>query len=149
MTGGRFEEVTPRGATAQPLIATSRAAAFGDLDNDGGIDIVVANRDAAPHLLRNIAPNRGHWLLLRVVERSGRDAIGATLSIVAGGRTIRRDVRTGYSYLAANDARVHVGLGDLMKVDSIAVRWADGTSERFGPFAADRIVDIRRGGGTP
>ena len=70
VTGGRFEEVSPRGGTAQPLIATSRAAAFGDLDNDGGIDIVVSNRDAAPYLLRNVAPNRGHWLALRVLERA-------------------------------------------------------------------------------
>src|SRR5688572_3957089 len=148
VTGGRFEEVTPRGGTAQPLIATSRAAAFGDLDNDGGVDIVVSNRDAAPHLLRNIAPNRGHWLLLRVVERSGRDAIGATLSIVAGGRKIRRDVRTGYSYLAANDPRVHVGLGGVTKVEGMTVQWVDGTRERFGPFEADRIVELRRGSGT-
>ena len=144
---GRFEEVSPRGGTAQPLVATSRAAAFGDLDNDGGIDVVVANRDAAPHLLRNVAPARGRWLLLRVLERSGRDAIGATLSITAGGRTIRRDVRTGYSYLAANDPRVHVGLGDLRGVDGVSVRWIDGTRERFGPFDADRVVDIRRGSG--
>jgi hypothetical protein len=147
VTGGRFEEVSPRGGTAQPLIATSRAAAFGDLDNDGGIDIVVSNRDAAPYLLRNVAPNRGHWLALRVQERSGRDALGAVLSIAAGTKTLRRDVRTGYSYLAANDPRVHVGLGDVTKVESITVRWADGTRERFGPFEVDRIVDIRRGSG--
>jgi hypothetical protein len=149
VTGGRFEEVSPRGGTAPLLVATSRAAAFGDLDNDGGIDIVVSNRDAAPYLLRNVAPNRGHWLSLRVLERSGRDAIGAVLSITAGPRTLRRDVRTGYSYLAANDPRVHVGLGDATKVESIMVRWADGAHERFGPFDADRIVDIRRGSGTP
>ena len=147
VTGGRFEEVTPRGGTAQPLIATSRAAAFGDLDNNGGIDIVVSNRDAAPYLLRNVAPNRGHWLALRVLERSGRDALGAVLSIAAGTKTLRRDVRSGYSYLAANDPRVHVGLGDVTKVESIIVRWADGTRERFGPFEVDRIVDIRRGSG--
>ena len=147
--GGRFEEVTPRGGTTQPLVATSRAAAFGDLDNDGGIDIVVANRNAAPHLLRNVAPGRGHWLLLRVLERNGRDAIGAVVSIASGTRTLRRDVRSGYSYLAANDPRVHVGLGDLTQVESVTVRWADGTRERFGPFAADRIVEIRRGGGMP
>ena len=134
-----------RGGTAQPLVATSRAAAFGDFDNDGGIDILVANRDAAPHLLRNVAPKRGHWLLVRVLDHSGRDAIGATLSIAAGARTLRRDVRTGYSYLAANDPRVHVGLGDLTEVESITVRWVDGTSERFGPFDADRIVEIRQG----
>jgi hypothetical protein len=143
--GGRFEEVMPRGGTGQRLIATSRAAAFGDIDNDGGLDIVVANRDAAPHLLRNVVPNRGHWLLLRVRERTGRDAIGATLSIDAGGRTIRRDVRTGYSYLAANDPRVHVGLGATSQVQKVSVRWVDGTTEEFGPFEADRVIEIRRG----
>ena len=147
VSGGRFEEVTPRGGTLQPLMSTSRAAAFGDVDNDGGIDIVVANRDAAPYLLRNVAPNRGHWLTLRVLERSGRDALGAVVSIATGARTLRRDVRAGYSYLAANDPRVHVGLGDVTKVESITVRWVDGTRETFGPFEADRIVDIRRGSG--
>jgi hypothetical protein len=148
LASGGFEEVTPRGGTIAPLIATSRAAAFGDLDNDGGLDIVVANRDAAPHLLRNVVPGRGHWLLVAVKERQGRDAIGARLSIVSGGRTIRRDVRTGYSYLAANDPRVHVGLGDLRSVESVTVTWPDGSQERFGPFDADRIVELRRGSGT-
>jgi hypothetical protein len=146
LAGARFEEVTPRGGTTAPLIATSRAAAFGDIDNDGGIDILVANRDAAPHLLHNVVPNRGHWLHVRVVER-GRDAIGAALSIQTGGRTLRRDVRTGYSYLAANDPRVHVGLGAATKVDEVTVRWPDGARERFGPFDADRTVDIHRGAG--
>lgn len=149
VTGGRFEEVSPRGGTVPPLIATSRAAAFGDLDDDGGIDIVVANRDAAPSLLHNVAPNRGHWLLMRVLERTGGDAVGAVLSIAVGTKTVRRDVRTGYSYLAANDPRVHVGLGDLRRVDGVTVRWLDGTREQFGPFEADRIVEIRRGSGTP
>jgi hypothetical protein len=148
VAGARFEEVTPRGGTSPALIATSRAAAFGDLDNDGGVDIVVANRDAAPHLLHNVVPKRGHWLLLRVLERTGRDAIGASLSIEAGGRTRRRDVRTGYSYLAANDPRVHVGLGEARQVQSVTVRWVDGTSEKLGPFEADRVVEIRRGGGS-
>jgi enediyne biosynthesis protein E4 len=147
MPGGRFEEVTPRGGTTPLLIATSRAAAFGDVDNDGGIDIVVANRDAAPYLLRNVVPIRGHWLLLRVVERTGRDAIGATVSIEAGGRTLRRDVRTGYSYLAANDPRVHVGLGETAQVQKVTVRWVDGAREEFGPLDANRVVEIRRGQG--
>src|SRR5688572_19589034 len=84
---------------------------------------------------------------LRCAYWSGGDALGAVLSIAAGTKTLRRDVRTGYSYLAANDPRVHVGLGDVTKVESITVRWADGTRERFGPFDVDRIVDIRRGGG--
>ncbi|MEZ5285673.1 MAG: CRTAC1 family protein [Vicinamibacterales bacterium] len=145
---GRFEEVLPRGGTTEPLIATSRAAAFGDLDNDGGIDIVVANRDGAPHLLHNVAPQRGHWLLFRVLDAHGCDAIGARLTVDTGGRTLRRDVRTGYSYLAANDPRVHVGLGAAASVDGVVVTWIDGARERFGPFDADRIVEIARGRGT-
>jgi hypothetical protein len=143
-TGSGFVEVTPRGGSSRPLIATSRGAAFGDLDNDGGLDIVVANRDAAPYLLRNVVAARGHWLLLRVLERSGRDAIGARVTLAAGTRRIRRDVRTGYSYLVANDPRVHVGLGDVTKVDAVEVAWPDGTTDRFGPFEADRIVELRR-----
>jgi hypothetical protein len=143
---GRFDEVLPRGGTSNLLVATSRAAAFGDLDNDGGIDIVVANRDAAPYLLHNVAPNRGHWLQFRVVDR-GRDAVGASITLEIEGRRIRRDVRTGYSYLASNDPRVHVGLGQATKVDAVSVRWLDGTRELFGPFDADRIVELRRGSG--
>jgi hypothetical protein len=144
---GRFEEIQPRGGTVQPLVATSRAAAFGDFDNDGGIDILVVNRDLAPYLLHNVVTGRGHWLMLRVIDRQGRDALGAVVSIVAGTRTLRRDVRTGYSYLAANDPRVHVGLGEVTRVEGVTVRWVDGTRERFGPFEADRIVELRRGKG--
>jgi hypothetical protein len=108
---------------------------------------VDRHRDAGPHLLRNVAPGRGHWLLLRVLERAGQDAIGARLMIDAGGRQIRRDVRTGYSYLAANDPRVHVGLGTVTSVDAVTVTWPDGAQERFGPFDADRIVELRRARG--
>jgi hypothetical protein len=145
----RFEEVFPKGGTSAPLIANSRAAAFGDIDNDGGIDIVIANRDGPAHVLRNVAPNRGRWLLFRAIDRRGRDAIGATLTIAAGRRTLRRDVRTGYSYLAANDPRVHLGLGEVRQVESVVLRWPDGSRERFGPFDADRIVELRQGSGTP
>ena len=145
--GPTFEEVAPRGGTAAALIGTSRAAAFGDVDNDGGVDILVANRDGSPYLLRNVAPSRGHWAQFSVRTRQGSDALGAVLTIRAGGRTWRRDVRTGYSYLAANDPRVHVGLGSVTRIDAVDVRWTDGGSERFGPFDADQVVRLRRGGG--
>jgi hypothetical protein len=69
------------------------------------------------------------------------------LTIRAGGRTVRRDVRSGYSYLAANDPRVHVGLGSGTAVESVDVRWVDGAVERFGPFEADRISILTRGAG--
>jgi hypothetical protein len=149
LPGPMFEEVTPRGGTRAPLIATSRAAAFGDIDNDGGVDILVANRDAAPYLLRNVAPARGHWALLSVTTRLGRDALGALVTIRAGGRAWRRDVRTGYSYLAANDPRVHVGLGTATTIDAVDVRWPGGNLERFGPFAVDGVTRIAEGRGAP
>ena len=72
LAGPRFEEVQPRGGTAAALIATSRAAAFGDIDNDGGVDILVANRDGSPYLLRNVAPSRGHWAQFSVRTRHGQ-----------------------------------------------------------------------------
>jgi hypothetical protein len=146
--GGVFQEVQPRGGTKKLLIATSRAAAFGDIDNDGGVDVLVVNRDAPAHLLRNIAPNRGHWIMLRVLEEHARDAYGATVKLNVGGRIITRDVRAAYSYLASNDPRVHIGLGQAMKVDEVAVKWVDGTITSYGALQADRIHTLRRSGGS-
>ncbi|MBI1875363.1 MAG: CRTAC1 family protein [Acidobacteria bacterium] len=143
---GRFEEAIPRGGTLGPLIATSRAAAFGDLDQDGGVDIVVVNREASPFVLRNVVKNRGHWIGFRVVDAHGRDAYGATIDLIAGERRITREVGAAYSYLASNDPRVHVGLGPETSVREVRVRWPDGRVDRFGEFAADRYVTLRRAG---
>ena len=144
-----FEEVQPRGGTAAPLVATSRAAAFGDIDNDGGIDVLVANRDAPVHLLRNIVPNRGHWLIIRVLEEHGRDALGASVHVSRGERVVTRDVRAAYSYMASNDPRVHVGLGQLSHADDVSVTWLDGSEESFGQLDADQVVTVKRGEGRP
>jgi hypothetical protein len=148
-SGGRFTEVQPRGGTVRPLFASSRAAAFGDLDNDGGVDIVVVNRDHAPYVLHNIAPNRGHWAMLRVVEPNGRDSYGAQVTARIGDRTITRVVRAAYSYLASNDPRVHIGLGAATTVSRVTVRWPNGTTESFGDRPADRIARLQRGQGQP
>jgi len=142
--GPRFEEVAPRGGARGPLVATSRAAAFGDIDNDGGLDIVVVNRDSRPFVLRNVVPHRGHWIALRVVDEHGRDALGAHVTMTVGARTIRRDVRAAYSYLASNDPRVHVGLGAETVARDVTVRWADGKTQSFGDVAADRVTVLRR-----
>jgi len=143
--GPRFEEVAPRGGTRAALAATSRAAAFGDIDNDGGLDIVVVNRDSRAFVLRNVVPRRGHWIALRVVEEHGRDALGAQVTMTVGARTIRRDVRAAYSYLASNDPRVHVGLGPETAARNVTVRWPDGMTESFGDVPSDRVTVLRRG----
>lgn len=149
VTGSRFEELQPRGGTRAPLVGTSRGAAFGDVDNDGGIDIVVSNRDEKPYVLHNIVKGRGHWVMFRVLDEHGRDALGAELSMTVGSQVIRRDVRAAYSYLASNDPRVHVGLGKEAGAREVSVRWPNGKRERFGDVAADTITVLRRGAGRP
>jgi hypothetical protein len=144
LPGPRFEEVQPRGGTSEPLVATSRGAAFGDIDNDGGVDIVVVNRDAAVHLLRNVVTARGHWIVFRLVDDHGRDAFGAIVRATIGDRVIQRVVRSGYSYLSANDPRVHLGLGASSAVSNVTVKWLDGREDSYGPFEAGQVVSLRR-----
>jgi len=144
--GGRFEELAQRGGTENALIHTSRGAAFGDLDNDGGIDVVVMNRDGAPYLLYNTVGGAGHWLTVRVLDDHGRDAIGASVTIELDGRRVRRDVRTAYSYCAASDPRVHFGLGARTSVPKLVVRWVDGLETTHPVPGVDRILEIRRAG---
>ena len=141
---GRFEEILPRGGTTETLIATSRAVAFGDVDGDGGIDVVVVNRDLSVHLLRNTVPDRGNWILFRLPAA----AEGTVVTLSLDGRTIRRDLRRGYSYQAANSPRVHFGLGRAGRVDDVTVRWLDGARESFGSFDAGQVATLQRGRGT-
>ena len=144
---GRFTEVRPEGGVATPLVHTSRGLAYGDVDDDGGIDLLVVNRDAAPYLLMNHVASRGNWLRFRVVTREGRDALGATVSLVAGERQLNRDVQTAGSYLASNDPRVHFGLGGETRALDVAVRWPTGELERFGDFVAGKTFELRQGAG--
>ncbi len=145
----RFAELSPRGGVAEPLVSTSRAAAFGDVDGDGAIDVLVVNRDGPTHLLRNLAGGAGHWILLSVREVSGRDALGASVELALANGPVRREVQSAASYLTANDPRVHLGLGRETVVERATVRWVDGTREVFGPLAADQVHVLRRGSGSP
>ena len=131
-----------------PAAATSRAAAFGDVDDDGGIDVLVVNRDGPAHLLRNVAPTRGHWLRFSALEPHGRDALGARVSLCLKGRRLTRAVRAGDSYCASSDPRAHFGLGSQGRAESVIVRWLDGSLESFGGFDADRTHVLRRGEGS-
>ena len=113
---------------------TSRAAVFGDLNNDGGIDIIVVNKDAQPYVLMNVHPNRTNSVTFRVLNSFGSDALGAIVTATQGNQTITKPVQSAWSYMAANDPRVHIGLGNNETIENVSVRWIDGTTTNFGSF---------------
>ena len=121
---------------------------MGDIDDDGGLDLVVGNRDAPPYLLMNRVPNRGNWIRFRVWTTTGRDAHGATVSANVGPRRQYRRVAPEGSYVASSDPRVHFGLAGETGVGDVTVRWVAGETESFGNFEAGRTYDIVQGGGT-
>jgi enediyne biosynthesis protein E4 len=149
--GGRFQETSAEGGPAftQPNVA--RGAAFGDIDNDGDIDIVVTRNNGAVMLLLNQAPHdatSNHWLQLRLEQPSGnRFAIGAWVGVERGTKpTLWRRVRTDGSYLSASDVRLHFGLGASPQVTGISVQWPDGQKEHWPAVdKVDRLITLRRG----
>ncbi len=124
--------------------ASGRGAAFADLDDDGDVDIVVANLDAAPTLLRNDGGNASHWLTVSLRgTRSNWNGIGAVVSIVdEHGRTQSGVCSTASSYQSANDRRVHFGLADARTVRRLEVRWPSGTVQVLTDIKVNRILEI-------
>jgi hypothetical protein len=130
---------------------TGRGLATADYDNDGDRDILITTSHGKVTLLRNDGGSAaGHWITLRLEGvRSNKDAIGARVTVVAGGRTQVHEVRSASSYLSQNDMRLHVGLGAATRVESIEIRWPAKVKrvERIGPVAADQFLVIREGSG--
>ena len=121
-----------------------RGAASGDVDNDGDTDVLVTNNNGPARLYLNEVGNRNHWLGLRLVGNTGRDMIGAKVEIVISkDRVLRRRVRTDGSYLSANDPRVLAGLGAFDRVQSVRVRWPDGTTEEFKDVVIDKYNTLK------
>lgn len=146
--GPRFEELFPRGGTAALLIGNSRGAAFGDLDEDGDVDVIVVENGGPVRLLENVAPG-GHWIGLRARERSGADAQGARLAVTCAGRVRHFALSAAGSYCSSSDPRILCGLGEAHAPVEVLVRWVDGSEERFGPLEPDRKHQLRRGTGRP
>jgi hypothetical protein len=146
LAGKRFEELgAAGGALTTPRV--SRGSAVGDVDNDGGVDIVINNIDGPPALLRNAGgASAGHWLAIRLVgdpaKRTPRDAIGSTVFVTAGGRRMRREVASGRGQVSQSDLRVHFGLGSATTIERLEVRWAGGDTETFAIDTVDRVVTI-------
>jgi hypothetical protein len=130
-------------------VIPARGAAFGDLFNDGHMDVVLNNMDSAPTLLRNVVKNGNHWIALQLVGglKSPRDAIGAKVFLSAGGMRQRADVISGGSYGSSSDQRVHFGLGSATKVDKLEIQWPSGKKEEMVAPGVDRILKVVEGQG--
>ena len=147
--GKRFEAVPAVEGTGLADVIAGRGMAVGDLFNDGKIDAVISVMDGHPVLLRNVSPDKNHWLELKLVggPKSPRDAVGATVYVTANGMKQRGDVLSGGSYLSTNDPRPHFGLGPATKVDDIEIHWPSGKVEHFTVPGVDRIVTVTEGDG--
>jgi len=147
----RFEDATKAAGAVFQIPEVSRGLAFGDIDNDGDVDMVVGNDSGPLRLLINNVGNRKHWVGLRVVGGpGGRDMLGARVAVTASdNRTMWRRAHSDGSYASASDPRVFVGLGDASGPVKVRVIWPDGKSETFDNVAVDKYSTLEQGHGHP
>jgi hypothetical protein len=138
-----FEEVTANSGSGALTPRSSRGAAFGDVDNDGDIDVLIMNMNQPPSLLRNEYAGTNGWIqVLLEGQKSNRAAIGATVIVITGSVRQARAVLSQSSYYSHDDLRVHFGLGSRSRVDEIEVRWPSGHVQRLKDVEARRVVKI-------
>jgi len=147
--GRKFAYVPPVTGTGLAVVIPGRGAAFGDLFNDGKIDVIINPIDGPPTLLRNVNPDRHHWVEMKLVggPKSPRDAMCATVYLKANGMRMRQDVLSSGSYISANDQRPHFGLGDATDAGTAEIHWPSGAKEFVKLPAVDRIYTIAEGKG--
>jgi enediyne biosynthesis protein E4 len=147
--GQKFELVPPVEGTGLADVIPGRGAAFGDLFNDGKIDVVINCMDHTPVLLKNVSSDKNHWVGLKLTggPKSPRDAVGTVVYLTAGGLRQRGDVMSGGSYESSNDQRLHFGIGNSMKVDQLEIHWPSGLMEHITLPSVDRFFAIEEGKG--
>jgi hypothetical protein len=141
---GRFEDVSAAAGPALADLHSARGAAFGDIDNDGSVEVVVNNQNEPPSLLKQSATGSNHWIVLTLSgSKSNRSGIGARVRVTASGRTQFDELRSGGSYLSQNDLRLHFGLGRSEEIDRIDIDWPSGVRQALEHVKADRVMLIR------
>ncbi|MDR3739533.1 MAG: CRTAC1 family protein [Terracidiphilus sp.] len=147
--GKQFSYVPPVKGTGLAVVTPGRGAAFGDLFNDGKIDVVISPIDGPPVLLRNVNPDKHNWVEIKLVggPKSPRDAMCAKVFFKANGMRMRQDVLSAGSFISSNDQRVHFGLGDAADAGEAEIHWPSGAVETLHLPAVDRIYTITEGKG--
>lgn len=150
---GRFKNVTAGCGPAAQIVESSRGCAFGDYDNDGDIDVLIMNMNAAPSLLKNYINEErrkgNNWIKLKLAgTKSNRSAIGARVRLRTSRLLLTQEITSQSSYYSHNDSRLHFGLGSESKIDYIEIRWPNGSTEVIKEVAVNRIVMIKEGSGT-
>ena len=175
LDGAKFQEVPPATGSGLASVVCARGAAFGDIFNDGRIDVVLNNMDSTPTLLRNVIYNSNHWVTLKLIgqtflsvpssssssvvqgvsapafssakpnQRSSRDAIGAKVLLTAGGVRQRADISSGGSYASTSDPRLHFGLGSASKVDKLEILWPSGLRQEVSLPCIDCTLQVTEG----
>lgn len=146
LENGRFEDVTDALGPPATTPKAGRGAAFGDLDNDGDVDVAINNVHDVPDLFRLDTKQGHHWIIIRLVgTASNRSAIGSRVRAVTGAAAQVQEVRGGGSYLSQNDLRVHFGLGGATTIDRLEVRWPNGRQEAWTDVKADQVLTLTEG----
>jgi hypothetical protein len=142
---GRFRDVTAEAGTAMRSARAHRGCAFGDLDGDGRVDVVVSAIGDPPAVLYNATETAGHWLALALTgTKSNRDGIGATVKVTAAsGRVQYNHATTAVGYASASDKRVHFGLGADRTAREVEIRWPSGTRQVLADVPAGQVLAVR------
>jgi hypothetical protein len=145
---GTFAEVAASTGEALMTRQVSRGVGFGDIDNDGDIDLVVENIDGAPMIMRNDGGNQNNWINIKTVgSKLNLEGLGARVKVVAGDLVQVDEVRSGGSYISESDRRLHFGLEKRERVDLIEVRWPGGHVDKVENIAANQFLVIQEGKG--
>jgi enediyne biosynthesis protein E4 len=139
----KFSEVSTQGGLNSLPLRAARGVAFADFDNDGYMDIVVANNGDPPTLLHNNVLHKNRFVNFKLVgTKSNRDALGARIKLTAGGVTQIREIAGGGSYLSQSDLRANFGVGDATVISAVEVTWPSGTRQTFRDLAADHFYQL-------
>jgi hypothetical protein len=145
---GTFTEVSAQAGAALMAERASRGVAFGDLDNDGDVDVVINDLDGPPQLLRNDGGNANNSVLIKTIgTKSNRSGIGARVRVVAGDLTQVDEVRSGDSYISQSDLRLHFGLEKRAKIDLIEIRWPSGAVDKITNAQVNKMLTVKEGQG--